>query len=72
MVLGGFAHDGSFPKLYSLEVQESVSQPLLCFMEVWDLFLRWYFVLHPKFLHEAQVEPEGAIVGSLHIVRYHS
>ena len=28
-----------------------------------------FFLLHPKFLHEAPVEHQGAIVGSLHIVR---
>ena len=69
MVLTGFVRDGIFPKLYSLEVQELEFQPLQCFMEVRDLFLRRYFLLRPKFLHEAPVEHQGAIVDSLHIVR---
>ena len=69
VVLTSFVRDGRFPKLYSLEVRGLVSQPPLGFVEVRDLFLRWYFLLHPKFLHEAQVEPEDAIFDSLRIVR---
>ena len=72
VVLGGFARDGSFLKLYSLEVQGSVSLPLLRFVELWDPFLWRYHLLRPKFLHEAQEEPEGAIVGSSHVVRCRS
>ena len=71
-VLASFARDGSFPKFYNLEVQEWVSQPLFCFVEVRDLFLRRYLFLHPKFLHEAQVELEGAIIDSLRTVRCRS
>ena len=71
-VLAGFAHGGSFLKLYSSGVQESVPQPLLGFVEVRDLFLRWYCFLCPKVLHEAQVELEDAIVDSLRIVRCRS
>ena len=71
-VLTGFVRDGSFPKLYSLEVQELEFQPLQCFVEVRDLFLRQYNLLRLKYLHKARVEPEGAIVDSLHIVRCHS
>ena len=55
-VLAGFVHDGRFLRFYSLGVLESVFRPLPQFVEVWDLFLRWYFHLHPKFLHEAPVE----------------
>ena len=67
-VLAGFIHDGNFPKLYSSEVRESVSRLPLGFVVMRDLFLRRYYVLHPKFLHEAQVEHQGAIIDSLHIV----
>ena len=68
-VLAGFVRDGRFLKFYNLGVQEWVFRPLLQFVEVRDLFLRRYLHLHPKCLHEAQVERLGAIVGSLHIVR---
>ena len=68
-VLAGFVHDGSSLKLYSLGVRELVSQPLLSFVGVRDLFLRRCLLVHPKFLHEALVEPRGAIIDSLHIVR---
>ena len=68
-VLGGFTRDGSFLKLYNLEVQGSVSLPRFHFVEVRDLFLRWYLLLCLKVLHEAQVELEGATVDSLHTVR---
>ena len=71
-VLAGFVCDGMFPKLYSLEVQGSVSQPPHWFVKKRDLFLRRYSLLRPKFLHEALVEPEGAIVGSLRTVRCRS
>ena len=47
-VLAGFVRDGNSPKLCSLEVQGSVSQPLLGFVEVWDLFLRQHCLLCPK------------------------
>ena len=45
---------------------------LLCLpnsVELWDLFLQWYFVPHLKFLHVALKELEGAIIDSLHTVR---
>ena len=70
-VLTGFVCDGSFLKLYSLEAQGLVSQPLLGFAEVQDLFLQQYFLLCPKFLHEAHMELLDAIVDSLRIVRCH-
>ena len=38
-------------------------------MEVRDLFLWRYFVLRLKYLHEARVEHQGAIVGSLRTAR---
>ena len=69
MELAGFVHDGSFLKLYSLEVQGSVSQPLLGFVEVRDLFLRRYFLLCLKFLHKARVERQDVIINSLRVVR---
>ena len=65
-------HDGMFQMFNNLGDQES---ELLCppnSVEQRDLFLWWYFLLHPKFLHVAPVELEGAIVGSLHVVRYRS
>ena len=67
-----FARDGIFLMFDNLEDQES---ELLCppnFVELRGLFLRWYFFLHLKFLHVALVELEGAIVGSLRVVRYRS
>ena len=67
--LSGFAHDGIFLKFNNLEDQES---ELLCPpnpVELWDLFLQWYFLLHPKFLHVALSELEGVIVDSLRAVR---
>ena len=68
-VLAGFVNDGRFLRFYSLGVLESVFQPLPQFVEVRDLFLRRYFLLHPTFLHEAPVECLGVINGSLRIVR---
>ena len=69
VVLADFIRDGSFLKLYSLGVQELVSRPLLQIVAVQKLFLRRYFLLRPKCLHEAPVERRGAIVCSLCIVR---
>ena len=69
VVLASFVHGGNFPKLSSSEVLEWVFRPLLRFVEVQDLFLWRYFLLHPKFLHEAPVERLGAIFGSLCTVR---
>ena len=64
--------DEMFLTFDNLEDQES---ELLCPpnpVELWDLFLQWYFLLHPKFLHVALVELEGAIIDSLRIVRCRS
>ena len=61
--------DGMFQMFDNLEDQES---ELLCppsSVEPRDLFLRWYFLLHPKFLHVALVEPEGVIIDSLRVAR---
>ena len=69
--LVSFVCDGMFPKFGNLEDQES---ELLCLpnsMELQGLFLRWY-PLHPKFLHVALVELEGAIFDSLLVVRCRS
>ena len=71
-VLRGFVRDGIFLRFDNLGDQES---ELLCppnSVELWDLFLWWYFVPHPKFLHVALEELEGAIVDSLHTVRCRS
>ena len=37
-------------------------------VESWDLFLQWYLILRPKFLHVALMDLEGAIIGSLSVV----
>ena len=73
--LVSFICDGMFPKFGNLEDQES---ELLCppsSMELWGelrgLFLQWY-PLHPKFLHVARIELEGAIFDSLRVVRCRS
>ena len=71
VALASFVRDGNSLKLCSLGVQEWVFRPLLQFVDVRDLFLRRYYFLRPKCLHEAPVEHQGAIVGSLRIVRYH-
>ena len=71
VVLAGFTHDGRFLKSYNLEGREWVFRPLLQFVEVRDLFLWQYFLLCPKFLHEAHMELLDAIVDSLRIVRCH-
>ena len=68
-VLRGFVRDGIFLRFDNLGDQES---ELLCLpnsVELWDLFLQWYFVPHLKFLHVALKELEGAIIDSLHTVR---
>ena len=70
--LSSFAHDGMFLKFDNLEDQES---ELLCLpnsVELPDLFLRWYFLLHSKCLHVALVELEDAIFDSLRVVRCRS
>ena len=67
-----FFHDGIFLMFDNLGDQGS---ELLCppnSVEQRDLFLQWYFLLHPKFLHVALAELEDAIIGSLHVVRYRS
>ena len=72
MELVSSVRDGMFLMFDNLGDQES---ELLCppsYVEQRDLFLRWYFLLHPKFPHVALVELEGAIVDSLCIVRCHS
>ena len=64
--------DGKFLMFDSLGDHEL---ELLCLpnsVEQQDLFLWWYFLLHPKFLHLALVELEDAIIGSLRVVRCHS
>ena len=71
VVLRDFARGGRLPKLHNLGVQGSESRPQPRFRGVWDLFLRRYNFLRPKFLHVAWVEHQGATVGSLHVVRCH-
>ena len=68
-VLASFARGGRFLKSYNLGVQEWVFRPLLQFVDVRDLFLQRCSHLRPKCLHEAPVEHQGAIIGSLRIVR---
>ena len=64
--------DGKFLMFDNLGDQEL---ELLCppsYVELCDLFLLWYFLLHLKYLHVVPMEPEGAIIGSLHVVRCRS
>ena len=66
------SRDGKSLMFDNLGDQES---ELLCLpnsMEQWDLFLRWYFLLHLKFLHVALMEPEDAIFDSLRVARCRS
>ena len=65
-------HDGMFQMFNNLEDQESELLCLPSSVEPQDLFLQWYFLLHPKFLHVALTEPEGVIVDSLRVARCHS
>ena len=72
MPLAHFSCGGRFVMSNNLEGQES---KLLCppnSVGQRNLFLQWYLILCLKFLHVALVELEGAIFGSLHVVRYHS
>ena len=52
----------------NLGVQESELLRPPNSVELRDLFLQWYLILRPKFLHVALMELEGAIVGSLRVV----
>ena len=69
VVLGSFVRDEMSLRFNNLEDQES---ELLCppnSVEPQDLFFRWHFLLHPKFLHVAHREQEDATFDSLHVAR---
>ena len=68
MPLACFTHDGRSGMSSNLGVQELELLRPPNSVESRDLFLQWYLILHPKFLHVALMELEGAIVGSLHVV----